>query len=90
MEKPTYTREQLQQLPAVVAKRQLDENIKRAVNYIESCVVTEAKKGNTSHTYTVMTPPEIADEIIRQLRVTLKDDITITYNKSETITIEWD
>ena len=91
MERPTYTREDLQKLPAVVAKRQLDENIKRSVSFIEANIVSEAKKGCSVYlwkNYHPHPPPEVVAEIISQLRVTFKDDIDILYNDG-TMTIDW-
>ena len=91
MERPTYTREQLQQLPAVVAKRQLDDNIKRSVSFIEANIVSEAKKGSTVYVwknYQPYPPPEVVAEIISQLRVTFKDDIDILYHEGS-MTIDW-
>ena len=79
MEKPTYTREQLKNLPAVVAKRRLDEDIKRAVNFITDNVIHEAKRGNTTYKHEIPTPPDIAEEIIKQLHNTFLSDVTMTH-----------
>ena len=82
MERPTYTRKQLQDLPTVVAKRQLDEQIKRTVSFIEVNIVTEAKKGSFAYVWRNQTPYpplEVVTEIIAQLRMTFNDDINISY-----------
>ena len=93
MERPTYTREQLQKLPAVVAKRQLDNLIKQTVSYIEGNIIAEAKKSCTKWVWhnqypQTIQPGDVMDEIVSQLRVTFKDDIDITY-KDGNMTIDW-
>lgn len=90
MEKPTYTREQLQMLPAVVAKRQLDEKIKYAVSFIEASVVTEAKKGISSYVWVPPNPPAdtVMEEMCNQLRKIFVTDVDISYADGK-ITVNW-
>ena len=91
MERPTYTREQLQQLPAVVAKRQLEDNIKRTVSSIEANVVSEAKKGILKyiwHNQHNPQPDPVMDEICAQLRKTFKEDVDISHEKGNVI-VDW-
>ena len=89
MERPTYTREQLQQLPAVVAARKLEEDLKRIANIITTNVVVEAKNGNTSYEATYNLSSQNSQRVIALMREILKDDIIIEYIEAKFV-VDWE